>query len=306
MINKLMKWALVMFASVALLVPMSATMAADKYLTFVLAYKGPGDFDAKVAEVKQKLEGIGFTIVGDYLPSENAHIVIFTSDALRKVASKSEYGGFGAVLRASINKVGNEIQVAYVNPEYLAYGYRLKSDLSNTREALEKTLGNIQYFGSKELTQRKLAKYHYTFGMEYFDDPYILAEYGSHKEALAMVEKHLASNTAGVRQLYRLDIPGKEESIFGVSMRAPAGGDEHMDDVFQMSVVDFEGLKQNAYLPYEVMVTGKRVVALHMRFRMALHFPGLKMMGDNSFMKLMSSPEAIRKALTEAVGGSSR
>jgi hypothetical protein len=27
------------------------------------------------------------------------------------------------------------------------------------------------------------------------------------------------------------------------------------------------------------------------------------MMGDNSFMKLMPSPEAIRKALTEAVGG---
>ncbi|MCA1804590.1 MAG: hypothetical protein LC646_04425 [Xanthomonadaceae bacterium] len=68
-------------------------------------------------------------------------------------------------------------------------------------------------------------------------------------------------------------------------------------------MVDFEELKQNAYLPYEVMVMGNKVIALHMRFRMAVHFPGLKMMGSNSFMKLMSSPEAIRKALAEAVGG---
>jgi len=51
------------------------------------------------------------------------------------------------------------------------------------------------------------------------------------------------------------------------------------------------------------MVTGNLVVALHMRFRMAVHYPDLKMMGENSFMKLMPSPEAIRKALTVAVGG---
>ncbi|HWS03567.1 MAG TPA: hypothetical protein VN448_09275, partial [Gammaproteobacteria bacterium] len=77
----------------------------------------------------------------------------------------------------------------------------------------------------------------------------------------------------------------------------------YYDDKFQMSVIDFGELKGTPYLPYEVMVTGNRVVAMHMRFRAAVHYPDLKMMGDNSFMKLMPSPEAIRKALTEAVGG---
>jgi hypothetical protein len=296
------KWMSGILVMLAMLLTATAA-TADRYLPFILAYKGPGDFEAKIAEVKQSLEGAGFAIAGDYVPYENAHIVIFTSDALRRVAAQSDMGGFGAAMRASINQVGNEIQVAFVNPEYLAVAYRMKSDLVNTRQALEKALGMVQEFGSRELTKRKLARYNYTFGMEYFDDTYVLAEFSSHREALAAVERNLASNRAGVRPLYRIDIPGKEETIFGVSMKMPEGGSEHMDDTFQMSVVDFEELKQNAYLPYEVMVMGNKVVALHMRFRMAVHFPGLKMMGANSFMRLMSSPEAIRKTLTEAVGG---
>ena len=302
MIKHYTKWMLGVLAMLAMVLTATTAMA-DRYLPFVLAYKGPGEFNAKIAEVKQQLEGAGFTVVGDYVPYENAHIVIFTSDALRRVAAQSDMGGFGAAMRASINKVGDEIQVAFVNPEYIAVGYRMKSDLANTRTALEQALGKVQEFGSRELNKRKLARYNYTFGMEYFDDVYKLAEYSSHREALAAVERNLESNTAGVRPLYRIDIPGKEETIIGVSMKMPEGGVEHMDDTFQMSVVDFDELKQNAYLPYEIMVSGNKVVALHMRFRMAMHFPGLKMMGANSFMRLMSSPEAIRKALTEAVGG---
>jgi len=45
-------------------------------------------------------------------------------------------------------------------------------------------------------------------------------------------------------------------------------------------------------------------VALHMRFRMAVHYPDLKMMGSHSFMGIMQSPAAIQKALTAVAGGS--
>jgi len=287
------------------LLPMAASVqAADVYKPFILGSRGAGDMQAKVAEVKTALEGAGFQIVADYEPYENAHVVVFTNDALKTVAAQSEYGGYAMAQRAAVTKVGDELQVSYVNPTYISYAYRLKSNLSNTSEALAKALGNMQDFGSaKGLSERKLAKYHYTFGMEYFSDPYELASYGSYDEAIKAVEKNLASNTVGVRQLYRLDVPGKEETIFGVSMQAGPGGDQYMDDKFQMGVVDFGELKGTPYLPYEVMVTGNRVVAMHMRFRMAVHYPDLKMMGDNSFMKLMPSPEAIRKALTDAVGG---
>ena len=293
-----------LMAALTLLPIAGSVQAADIYKPFVLAARGPGDMQAKVAEVKQALEGAGFQIVADYEPYENAHVVVFTNDALKSVAAQSEYGGYAMAQRAAVTKVGDELQVSYVNPTYMAYAYRLKSNLSNTAEALAKALGKMEEFGSaKGLTERKLGKYHYTFGMEYFDDPYELATYSSHGEAVKAVEKNLASNDVGVRQLYRLDVPGKEETIFGVSMKAGPGGDQYMDDKFQMGIVDFGELKGTPYLPYEVMVTGNRVVAMHMRFRMAVHYPDLKMMGDNSFMKLMPSPEAIRKALTTAVGG---
>lgn len=297
-------FARLLIAALTLLPLAASVQAADVYKPFILASRGPGDMQAKVAEVKQALEGAGFQIVAEYEPYENAHIVVFTNDALKSVAAQSEYGGYAMAQRAAVTKVGDELQVSYVNPTYMAHAYRLQSDLSKTAEALAKALGNMQEFGSaKGLSERKLKKYHYTFGMEYFSDPYELATYGSHAEAVAAVEKNLASNSVGIRQLYRLDVPGKEETIFGVSMKAPAGGDQYMDDKFQMGVVDFGELKGTPYLPYEVMVTGNRVVAMHMRFRMAVHYPDLKMMGDNSFMKLMPSPEAIRKALTAAVGG---
>lgn len=292
-------------AAVTLLPVVSSVQAADVFRPFILASRGPGDLDAKVTEVKDALTGAGFEVVGDYVPSDNAHVVIFTNDALKKVATKSEFGGFSVAQRAAVTKVGNELQVSYVNPVYMAHAYRLKSDLANTAEALAKALGNMQDFGSeKGLSERKLNKYHYTFGMEYFNDPYELMSYGSHQEAIKAVERNLASNKVGIRQLYRIDIPGKEETIIGVSMTSPPDGDQYYDDKFQMGIVDFNELKGTPYLPYEIMITGNRVIALHMRFRMAVYYPDLKMMGDNSFMKLMPSPEAIRKALTVAVGGS--
>ena len=43
--------------------------------------------------------------------------------------------------------------------------------------------------------------------------------------------------------------------------------------------------------------------ALYARFRIAISFPDLSMMGANSFMNIMKSPEAIREALALTAGG---
>ena len=152
------------------------------------------------------------------------------------------------------------------------------------------------------MTARKLRKYHYTFGMEYFDDPYQLAEYKSHKDAVAAIEKNLAQGVAGVTKVYRLDLPNNV-TVFGVARKAPSEAEHDMDEQYIMTEVDFDELKGTAYLPYEMMVYGNKVVALHMRFRMAVHYPDLKMMGKNSFMNIMPSPNAIQQALTAAAGG---
>ena len=61
------------------------------------------------------------------------------------------------------------------------------------------------------------------------------------------------------------------------------------------------GRKSTAHLPYEVLVSGNKVYALYARFRIAINFPDLSMMGANSFMNIMDAPEAIRKALQKTV-----
>lgn len=286
-----------------------AVQAAETFRPFVLASKGPGDFDARVQETKAALTAEGFQVLGEYTPYEDtfvekAHVIVVTNDELKKVAGMSEYGGFAAPWRVAVTKAGDEIQVSYANPIYIANAYRLKSDLNGVSEALKRALGEQDTFGSaKGLSARKLRKYHYTFGMEYFDDPYKLAEYASHAEAVATLEKNLANGVAGVTKVYRLDLPN-DVTVFGVARKAPTEDDKDMDEKYIMSVVDFEELKGTAYLPYEILVDGNKVVALHMRFRMAVHYPDLKMMGANSFMNIMPSPNAIQKALAAAAGGS--
>ena len=62
-------------------------------------------------------------------------------------------------------------------------------------------------------------------------------------------------------------------------------------------------MRSTAHLPYDILVTGDEVEALHARFRIAINFPDLSMMGANSFMNIMPSPDAIRDALTVTAGG---
>lgn len=278
-----------------------AALADDAVLKpFVLASKGAGNMADKVAAAKTALQANGFTVVGTASPYPETTILVVTNDEMKSTAAKSEHGGFGAAQRVAVTKVQDEVQVSYTNPTYMANGYRMAGELPTTAAKLQAALGKVEEFGAKGLTAKQLRKYHYMFGMEYFDEPSILAEYGSHEEALKAVEANLAAGKGGVTKVYRIDVPGKKESVFGVAMK---GGDKYMDDKYIMGVIDFGDVKASAHLPYEMLVTGNKVIALYARFRIALDFPDLKMTGQNSFMKIMESPEAIRKALVVAAGG---
>jgi hypothetical protein len=154
------------------------------------------------------------------------------------------------------------------------------------------------------LTAKELEKYHYTFGMEYFDQPNKLASYNSYKDAVAAVEKGLAAHKGGTSKVYRIDIPGSKQTVFGVSMFAEGDtGDKFMDEAFIMAEIDYKPIRSTGHLPYEILVKGSEVEALHGRFRIAVNFPDLSMMGANSFMNIMPSPDAIKDSLTYAAGG---
>jgi len=313
------------FFAALLVFGFNTAMAAEEELLkpFVLAFKGAAAMPAKVEATKAALIANGFTIAGTYSPYPAATIFIITNDELKKNAAESEHGGFGAAQRVAVTKVKNEIQVSYTNPVYMANAYRMKGDLQNVYASLEKALGKIEEYGGKGATASKMRKYHYMFGMEYFNEPSVLAEYGSYEEAIAAVEAGLAAKTEGVSKVYRIDVPGKQEAVFGVAMagkpgttkvtkESTPGQDEQFGtlmtgapeaDQYIMSVIDFGDLKATAHLPYEVLVSGKTVYALYARFRVAMNFPTLKMMGSNSFMNIMECPEAIRLTLQKAVGG---
>jgi len=312
----------IMFLAALTLFCLNTAMADDELLKpFVLASKGPGTLAAKTDAAKAALTANGFTVVGTYSPYPSANILIVTNDELKKNAGESEHGGFGAIQRVALTKVKGDIQVSYTNPVYMANVYRMKNDLQDVAAKLEKTLGRVEEFGAKGMTASKARKYHYMFGMEYFNEPSVLAEYKSYEEAIAAVEAGLAAKTEGVSKVYRVDIPGKQEAVFGVAMagkpgttkvtkEVAPGQDEQFGtqmtgapeaDQYIMSVIDFGDLKGTAHLPYEILVSGKNVYALYARFRIAISYPNLKMMGSNSFMNIMESPEAIRTALQRTV-----
>ena len=289
----------------AVVLGLSATIgfAQDQVLKpFVLASRGQGDFAQTVEATKTALTKAGFTVAGSYAPYADAAVIGVTDATLRSVAAKSEHGGFGAAMRVSVTKVKDQIQVSYTNPPYLANAYRMAGDLKGTAAKLQAALGKIEEYGAQGLSAAQLRKYHYMFGMEYFDEPNTLASYGSYDEAVKAVEAGLAAGKQGVTKVYRVDVIGKKETLFGVAMKGE-GGRKYMDDKYIMSEIDFKDVKSTPHLPYEILVSDNKVYAQYARFRIAISFPDLSMMGANSFMNIMDAPETMRTALALTAGG---
>lgn len=301
---RLIQRSLLMLLALTVLGMSSVNAATERLKPFVLASVSTGDMNAKISEVKTALVSQGFRVIGEYAPYADAHVVIVTNNDLLKLAARTKRGGYAAAQRVSVTKVNGQVQVAYINPIYIQYAYHVKGDMAPVAAKLKNALGAQEVYGSKKgLKPKKLKKYHYTFGMEYFDEPYEFKSFKSHDAAVAAVEQGLAAGKGGLGQIFQLDIPGTQMTLFGVSMKAGPNGNKNMDDAHQMGIIDFEDIKKTAYLPYTILVNGKDVEALHMRFRAAVHFPDLSMAGQNSFMKVMSSPGAIEKTIWELFGG---
>lgn len=299
-----MKLIKLLMVTVSFFYAVSSIAADTKLKTFILAEKKAGDVASITAATKAKLSKAGFDVVGEYSPYSTATILIVTNKALKENAANSKFGAYGAAQRVTITKVDNEVQVAFTNPTYMSHIYRMKSDLSEVSAQLKKALGDKGEYGPEEgVTTENLREYQYKWLMPYFDDYLDLADYGNQQIAVEKVEASLAKNNkTGVKKVYRIDLPGKEETVIGVSMTGPdnvnCSGDKYI-----MSKIDFKELKSTGHLPYEVVISKGKVVALPAEFRIAISFPDLSMMGSNSFASIMCAPTAIQEALTLGVGG---
>lgn len=284
----------------------SAIQADARYKPFFLASQTAGDKAEKMVEVKKALTSNGFEIVGEYTPYPAATIFVVTNDAIKTNAANSgddddKLGGFGAAQRVAVTEANNEIQVSYTNPLYMHYVYNLK-DVKVAKEAKEKlslALGLVKAYGSEEGEEADdLKDYQYAPMQSEFDDPDELSKHSSYEAAIKATEAALAAQKGGVRKVYRIDLPGKNQTLYGVAMTK-----KWSSDVAIMKEIDFGKVKSSAHLPYEMLVVNNKVYALNASFRIAISFPDLSMMGDNSFMNIMDSPDDIEDALTLASGG---
>ena len=299
--NTLQRWPAALAAALICALVTGSAVAqtkAERIRPFIHAYSAAEPMAAVAAAVREKLTGAGFAIAGEYAPYDGARVIIVTNDELKETAARSEFGGYGAIQRVALTSMGDVVQVSYTNPGYMAIAYRLDGDLANISAALESVLGAETDYGSKKgLTKKSLARYHYMFGMEYFDDEVTLAKYASHQEALDAVEAGLGAGAGGASKVYRVDIPGKEQSVFGAALT-----DACSSDVSIMEEIDFQDVRSTGHLPYDMLVSGNNVYTLHGRFRIAINFPDLSMMGKHSFMGIMCAPKAISTALATAAG----
>lgn len=281
------------------------------------------EMGATVDAVKAALTKNGFKVVGSYSPYENATVIAASHPDLTDAAARTKNGGFGVAQRVSVTSVKGKLQVAYVNPEYLGTAYGM-GKLEKISVALKAALGAVQTFGSKGVHEDDLApgKYHYAMFMPYFNDVYLLKTHKDYATAVQVVEANLAKGAGGTKKVYRIDIPGKEISVFGVAI--PVGDDEAYRKAMEtakknfdenptadnavdtdraiMEIIDFQPIRSTAYLPYEIMVQRGKITSLAGRYRIAVHFPDTKMIGEHGFTKIMSAPGGIKRAL-EAVAG---
>jgi len=281
---------------------------------FVLASKSKSDnIPAVVSSTSGKLQQAGFEVIGQYSPYKGAEVIVFTNDKLRKTATRSERGGYGAALRAAVTSNQGKIELAYTNPVYWANAYRLDDNLDDISAALKSALGSEQTFGTgdKVLSADDMRDFHYTFMMEYFDDPSILGFYNSHQAAVEAVNRNLGKGVAASKKVYQLDLgndsTGKPMTLIGVGLGG-VNDEDCSSDAYIMGRIDKSSPRHTAHLPYEMLVYGKNVEALFGRFRIAVSWPHLPMMASETgatFMSIMCSPGAIEDSLTQVAGGSS-
>ncbi len=278
--------------------------AADPLQPFILAYTTDADLATETPKVRSALLEQQLEILGEYSPFSGAQVIAVSTAALRAAAVVSELGGFGAVIHVALTQVEDQLQVSYLNPPYMAAAYRLPAMPEQLAESLAKALGAKRAFGAGAgRSAEQLRGFHYMVGMEYFGDVYQLASHDSHSAALATLDANLERKLGGASLVYKLPLAEGEQVLYGIS-RAQVADQRANDRHILADTVDQDAaLKTTAYLPYQLLVVDNRIVALHMRFRMAVFHPDLTM---GTFGKLIASPAAIEHLLGELAGGKAK
>jgi len=270
------------------------------YILGVESTESMADMKEKVAA---NLEQNGIQIVGQYQPAgdEARWLMVITSQELKSaVEAVGGLTGFASTLRVAITQEEGKTLVTYTNPVYWGNAYfrgnfdkvatnysALTTHLENAMKATGTFVGTP--FGSeKGLSVKDLRKYHYMMGMPRFDDTVELGEFDNYQTAINKVNSSVDKGVPNVKEVYKVAIPGKELTLYGFALSGKEGESDFLP------TIDINNPKHTAFLPYEVLVSGNKVLMLHGRYRIAIAFPDLTM---GTFTKIMSTPGNIKDML---------
>lgn len=286
-----------------LLIITSASLHAQNLKPYMLGLKSSEPLITLKEKIASNLEKNGIEIIGQYQPANDNKrwIFIFTSPELKTAVQKfGGITGFAASLRVALTSENGKTLVTYTNPNYWGNAYFRKdfSEVAASYHALntklEKAMAetgqfrDVEFGSKKGLSEKSLRKYHYMFGMPYFDDTIKLQDFSSFQQAVQTIEKNASNPGNNLDLLYKIDIPGKDLSLFGFGLKGEKGESKFLP------IIDIDNPKHTAFLPYEILVTGKEVHMLHGRYRIAIAFPDLTM---GTFSKIMSTPGDIEESL---------
>jgi len=290
-----------------LMIGMMSLTSAQTLKPYVMGAESPQALSVVKVATQSAIELANFTILGEYMPAGDESrwvYIINTPGMIKAIQATGGLTAFAAALRVGLTEESGVTKISYTDPEYLGNAYFQKSyqdvahhfvDAKNQLMALMDSLGTIvnQPFGmEKGLTPKEVGKYHYMFGMEYFEDVVELTEFSSYEVGKSIIRSKL-SKGGDTNLVYSIEIPGQKATLYGIDLGGDTG-ESHF-----LPIIDIGTPKHTAFLPYEILLTGNKAVMMHGRYRIALAFPDLTM---TTFSKIMSTPgdiEELMRSVTE-------
>lgn len=220
---------------------------------------------------KKKLKNAGFEIVSTTALDNSGELIsiVFTNDALKKMASQKGKGYLGT-LRLLIDPKNNQISIT--NPIYLAKAFL--QDKFQEEEAKKILTALVNEFKSArnsldKLKFQRLPTYTFMKGMPHYGDQIVVAR----GEAL----KSKVANNKNVA--FVLDLPNGA-TLIGVKLGKKA-------NLFPQRI----GTNNAGMLPYPVLIEEGEAKILNPKYYLALMYPDLKIEG---FMTIAMIPRAIK------------
>ena len=119
---------------------------------YILGATSNGTIDETKIQVKSGLERAGFTVVGEYMPVEDASrwVMIISHPALdNAVKTVGGLTGFASTLRLAVTKEESIVNISYTNPPYWGNAYfrddfdKVTSEYTKVESAFKQAVANI-------------------------------------------------------------------------------------------------------------------------------------------------------------------